>query len=108
MQSSGRPLRQALTRELGPLTIDVPVPEARGWTVAAWLVGHAEQFGVSQVTFAGQAWTPSSGRWVAYGGPVDMTVRLTERERRGVTMPFTSRAGCSGCGGTDWWGPTSP
>ena len=77
-QSSGRPLRQALTRELGPLTIDVPVSDARGWTVAAWLVGHAQQFGVSQVTFAGQVWTPSSGRWIASGGPVDMTVRITE------------------------------
>ena len=77
-QSSGRPLREALTREVGPLTIDVPLPEARGWTVAAWLVGHAQQFGVSQVAFAGQAWTPSSGRWVASGGPVDMTVRVTE------------------------------
>lgn len=77
-QSSGKPLREALARELGPLTVDVPVPEARGWTVTAWLVGHAQEFGVSQVTFAGQAWTPSSGRWVASGGPADMTVRITE------------------------------
>ena len=77
-RSSGKPLRQALTRELGPLTIDVPVSDARGWTVAAWLVGHAQQFGLSQVTFAGQVWTPSSGRWLASGGPVDMTVRVTE------------------------------
>ena len=78
-QSSGKPLRQALARELGPITIDVPVPEARGWTVAAWLVGHAQEFGVRQVTFAGQAWTPSSGRWLASGEPVDMIVRVTEK-----------------------------
>ncbi|HKA93244.1 MAG TPA: hypothetical protein VKE97_05530 [Acidimicrobiia bacterium] len=77
-QSSGKPLRQALARELGPFTLDVPVPDARGWTVAAWLVGHAQEFGVSQVTFAGQAWTPSSGRWLASGGPIEMTVRVTE------------------------------
>jgi hypothetical protein len=77
-QSSGQPLRQALAQELGPLTIDAPVSEARGWTVAAWLVGHAQEFGVSQVTFAGQAWTASSGRWVASGGPADMTVRIAE------------------------------
>ena len=77
-QASGKPLRQALTRELGPLTLDVPVPEARGWTVAAWLIGHAPEYGISQVTFADRIWTASSGRWVAYTGPVDMTVRVTE------------------------------
>jgi hypothetical protein len=77
-QASGKPLRQALTRELGPLTLDVPVPEARGWTVAAWLIGHAPEYGISQVTFADRIWTAASGRWVAYTGPVDMTVRVTE------------------------------
>jgi len=77
-QASGKPLRQTLTRELGPLTLDVPVPEARGWTVASWLIGHAPEFGISEVSFAGRAWTASSGRWVAYGGPIDMTVRVTE------------------------------
>jgi hypothetical protein len=46
--------------------------------VAAWLVGHAQQFGVNQVTFAGQVWTPSSGRWVASGGPAEMVVRITQ------------------------------
>jgi len=77
-QASGKPLRQALTRELGPLTLDVPVPETRGWTVAAWLIGHAPEYGISQVSFADRIWTASSGRWVAYNGPVDMTVRVTE------------------------------
>jgi hypothetical protein len=77
-QASGKPLRQALTRELGPLTLDMPVPEARGWTVAAWLIGHAPEYGISQVSFADRIWTASSGRWVAYTGPVDMTVRVTE------------------------------
>jgi hypothetical protein len=77
-QAAGKPLRQALTRELGPLTLDVPVPEPRGWTVAAWLVGHAPEFGISKVSFADRIWTASSGRWVAYAGPVDMTVRVTE------------------------------
>jgi hypothetical protein len=77
-QASGKPLRQALTRELGPLTLDVPVPEPRGWTVAAWLIGHAPEYGISRVSFADRIWTASSGRWVAYTGPVDMTVRVTE------------------------------
>ena len=77
-QASGTPMRDALTQELGPQTLDVPVPEARGWTVAAWLVGHAPQFGVSEVSFAGRIWTASSGRWLASAVPADMTVRVTE------------------------------
>jgi hypothetical protein len=77
-QSSGRPLRRALTRELGPLTLDVPLPEARGWTVSAWLVGHAPEYGISEVSFAGLVWTASTGQWLAYGGPFDMAVRVTE------------------------------
>ncbi len=77
--ASGKPLRQALARELGPSTLDVPLADARGWTVATWVVGHAQEFGVSQVTFAGQVWTGSSGRWVASGGPAEMAVRVTER-----------------------------
>jgi hypothetical protein len=77
-QSTGKPLRDALERELGPSTLDAPLPDAQGWTVATWLVGHAQEYGVSQVTFAGQSWTPSSGRWVASGGPVETVVRITE------------------------------
>ena len=77
-QASGTPMRDALTQELGPQTLDVPVPEARGWTVAAWLVGHAPQFGVSEVSFAGRIWTASSGRWLPSPGTPDMTVRVTE------------------------------
>jgi hypothetical protein len=77
-QASGQPMRDALTQELGPQTLDVSLPEAHGWTVASWLIGHAPQFGVSEVSFAGRIWTASSGRWLTYGGPADMTVRVTE------------------------------
>jgi hypothetical protein len=76
--ASGTPMRNALTQELGPQTLDVSVPEARGWTVAAWLIGHAPQFGVTQVSFAGRIWTASSGRWLPSPSPPDMTVRVTE------------------------------
>jgi len=77
-QASGKPMRDALTQELGPQTLDIPLPEARGWTVAAWLIGHAPQYGVSEVGFAGRIWTASSGRWLASAVPADMTVRVTE------------------------------
>ena len=71
-------MRDALTQELGPQTLDVPLPEARGWTVSAWLIGHAPRYGVSEVGFAGRVRTASSGRWLASAVPADMTVRVTE------------------------------
>ena len=52
----------ALTKDLGPFTADTSVSPARGWTIASWLVAHAEQYRISSVRFAGQRWTPH-GNW---------------------------------------------
>jgi hypothetical protein len=59
--ASSAGMRQALTAELGAPAVDTPVTAARGWTVAAWLVGHAQQYGLESVTFAGMQWTASTG-----------------------------------------------
>jgi hypothetical protein len=56
-------LTQAMTIELGPASLDTPVSEARGWQIASWLVGHASLYGVTDVTFDGQHWTPVQGSW---------------------------------------------
>jgi len=58
-----RALGVTMAAELGPGSVDTEVPEARGWTVAAWLVAHARSYQINEVTFAGRRWTPSSGRW---------------------------------------------
>ena len=34
---------------------------ADGWTVASWLVTHAEAYGISDVHYAGYQWTASAG-----------------------------------------------
>ena len=65
-----------MRQELGGAFIDVPVNDARGWTVAAWLVGHAQQFHITSVSFGGRAWRPSAGTWTTGDGPVDR-VQLT-------------------------------
>jgi hypothetical protein len=39
----------------------VHVPRAAGWTVASWLVAYAQQYGISQVTYAGYLWTAAHG-----------------------------------------------
>ena len=51
-----------LTRELGPSTLGAPVSPTRGWTIASWLVGHAERFRITSVRFAAREWTPA-GKW---------------------------------------------
>ena len=55
----------ALGHELGVSSLDAPVPASRGWTVASWLVGHAQEYRVTTVSFQGQEWKASSGKWRA-------------------------------------------
>jgi len=52
----------ALTAELGPSSLGVPVTTARGWTIATWLVAHADEYRITTVHFAGRQWTPR-GLW---------------------------------------------
>ena len=39
----------------------VHVPRAVAWAVASWLVSYAQQYGISQVTYAGYLWTAANG-----------------------------------------------
>jgi len=56
-------LSAAMTTELGSGAMGVSLPPARGWTVAAWLVGHASRYRIPSVVFAGQRWTAARGTW---------------------------------------------
>ncbi len=56
-------MTNAMRVELGAARINTPVTEAQGWLTAGWLIGHAQEWGVSSVTFAGQRWTAKSGKW---------------------------------------------
>jgi hypothetical protein len=56
-------LAQALGRELGPVNLGGPVPAPRGWVVASWIVGHAQEFHVRSVQFAAWRWTAAGGKW---------------------------------------------
>jgi hypothetical protein len=53
----------AMTRELGEPTLDTTVDGPRGWLVASWVIGHAQQYGIDAVTFDGHRWTGTSGAW---------------------------------------------
>jgi hypothetical protein len=57
------PLDAAMSAELGTPALSAGLAPARGWTVANWLVAHAATYRLSFVSFAGQRWTPTSGRW---------------------------------------------
>jgi hypothetical protein len=54
---------QAMATELGPVDLGAPAPAPRGWVIATWLIGHARQYRVSTVSFAGRRWTAADGKW---------------------------------------------
>jgi hypothetical protein len=54
---------QAMTLDLGPLTLGSAISVAQGWTVAGWLVGHALKYRIASVAFQGERWTPTGGTW---------------------------------------------
>ncbi|HZP31640.1 MAG TPA: hypothetical protein VFC99_21990 [Acidimicrobiia bacterium] len=64
-----------LTSELGAPALGTALADARGWTVASWLVGHATRFGIVSVSFQGRTWTPSVGAW-RDGTPATADVRV--------------------------------
>jgi hypothetical protein len=37
------------------------VQPAAGWTVASWLVAHAQAYGLSQLRYAGFSWKAANG-----------------------------------------------
>lgn len=69
-------LPAAASQELGPNHLGVPLDSRVGWVVAYWVVAHAWQYHVRQVTFAGWTWTESTGTWrhsVMVVGPSSVT-----------------------------------
>jgi hypothetical protein len=48
----------------GPSPLRAPVSSTRGWTIASWLVAHAQQFRITSVRFGTRQWTPH-GRWIS-------------------------------------------
>jgi len=53
----------SLGTELGVSSLDAVFAAPRGWTIASWLVGHAQQFRVTTVSFDDQEWRASTGHW---------------------------------------------
>jgi len=69
----------ALRNELGISSLDQSFGSAKGWTVASWLVAHARQYRITDVSFGGQQWRAKSGRWRS-STPSDHRVRFTQAE----------------------------
>jgi len=64
--------------ELGVSSLDRTFATARGWTIASWLVAHAQQFRVTTVSFEGREWRAATGRWHAKN-PTDGRVRYSQQ-----------------------------
>lgn len=54
-----------MANELGVSSLDGTFAQPRGWSVATWLVAHAQQLRITTVSFHGQEWRASSGKWRA-------------------------------------------
>lgn len=67
-------LARAEQRELGSPATGVAVETRRGWTVAAWLVGHAREFGITAVAFDGEQWRAAAGAWLPRSPASDVVV----------------------------------
>jgi hypothetical protein len=68
-------LSRELRTDFGLHAVDRPLADpVRGWTIAGWLVAHAVEHRLTQVSYLGHTWKASSGRWLA-AGPDDGRVR---------------------------------
>jgi hypothetical protein len=73
-------LQQAMTTETGLSSLSLPLPPARGWTVASWLIGHAADYKIASVSYLGQQWSAATGTWVpdpTAGDQVQLSVSAT-------------------------------
>jgi hypothetical protein len=79
-------LRRALFPAFGPTAVgvasgsglEVPVSSPqRGWALAAYVVAHAHQLGVSTVTYRGRSWSAGDNSgWHRNGGPAGRAVLI--------------------------------
>jgi hypothetical protein len=84
-KSPARPDQQAISGQLAKTFGAMPVRAAAdpalvvrvpntlaGWSVAAWLVSHAEQFGVSAISYGGYQWASANGSagWTRNRSPI--------------------------------------
>lgn len=73
-------LQEAMTTEVGLTSLSVPLAPTRGWTVASWLIGHAADYKIASVSYAGQQWSAATGTWApdpTAGDQVQLSVSAT-------------------------------
>jgi hypothetical protein len=51
------------TRDLGSPVFGADLSAERGWLVVGWLLSHAGDYQISQVTYAGETWSARKGTW---------------------------------------------
>jgi hypothetical protein len=56
-------LPAAAAQEMGTDVLNVPLAAKAGWEVASWVVAHAWQYHVHQVSFGQWTWSGTTGRW---------------------------------------------
>lgn len=56
-------ITSGLGNEVGVASLDASFATKRGWTVATWLVGHALEYRITNVSYRGREWRSSTGGW---------------------------------------------
>jgi len=70
--AAGRPVTSlSVARSAKSTTVAVRVQPAEAWTVASWLVTHAQAYGISDMHYGGYQWTAPAGTkgWQPDTGP---------------------------------------
>ncbi|HUI48861.1 MAG TPA: hypothetical protein VL119_09195 [Acidimicrobiia bacterium] len=78
-QSPAPDFTSSMGNELGVTSLATNFATQRGWTVASWLVAHAEQFRLTSISFRGREWRASSGRWHNIAR-IDNRIRVLQRQ----------------------------
>lgn len=62
-------LAAAANNEMGSQRLGTALGSKLGWSVASWVVAHAWNYHIHQVTYGGWTWTAGSGRWTPASRP---------------------------------------
>lgn len=68
----------SLGNELGVSSLDRTFVTAQSWTIASWLVAHAQQFRVVMVSYGGREWRAATGHWKTTT-PTENRVRYSQQ-----------------------------
>ncbi len=72
-------LQSDVTHDLGGPTLGSDVDVERGWLTVGWLISHAAEYQITEVSYAGQRWRATKGTWTAADTTSQQVVVVRQR-----------------------------